>query len=139
VSESGALLLDEWSFVRPCDAVLHQAAGRGFGRSFREGRGSHHLGARHHRGRGFVVIFHGMSIEPECSRYRHRIDRHLAPPSAFVTVTVELAMVPAAEWDGTLVADPAPERAYCVTIGLCRRNGGVRDGARGRVGRSARR
>ena len=52
-----------------------------------------------------------MCGEPQRSRSAGRIEAELPPPPRFITVSMELAMMPAAEWDRELVADFAAERA----------------------------
>ena len=52
-----------------------------------------------------------MGLEPKRSGNRGWIDFRLAPPCGFIAVTVDFAVVAAAERHGELVADFSPERA----------------------------
>jgi len=52
-----------------------------------------------------------MRLPPQFFRDRSRIDSGLLPPCRFITVTMQFAMVSAAERDGELVTDLAAERS----------------------------
>ena len=52
-----------------------------------------------------------MCLRPQRSGGADRIDSSFAPPDAFVAAVVDLAVMAAAQRDGELVADLAPEGA----------------------------
>ena len=52
-----------------------------------------------------------MRLKPQCASHCGWVYSGVPPPSGFIPATVQLAMVPAAERDGELVADLAAERA----------------------------
>ena len=50
-----------------------------------------------------------MAFEPKQTGRIHRIIAHITPPGRFIAAAVYVAMVPAAQWDGELVADLSTE------------------------------
>ena len=50
-----------------------------------------------------------MGFQPKRARGHNRINPNVAPPSGFVATVVDLAMVPAAQWHGKLIAHLASE------------------------------
>jgi hypothetical protein len=52
-----------------------------------------------------------MCLKPQRSRGAGRIEAELPPPPRFITVSMELAMMPPAQWHREFVADFAAERA----------------------------
>ena len=50
-----------------------------------------------------------MCGEPERSRSAGRIEPEFLPPPGFITMTMELAMMPPAKWDREFVADSSAE------------------------------
>ncbi len=51
-----------------------------------------------------------MRLKPQGPGSGERIDSGLAPPLSFITMAMELTMMPAAQRHGELIADLAPER-----------------------------
>ncbi len=54
-----------------------------------------------------------MRLNPQGPGSGQWIDSGLAPPFGFIAVAVELTMMPAAQWDGELIADLA---AKCTAL-----------------------
>lgn len=52
-----------------------------------------------------------MSLQPKRTSYGAWINADILPPGRLVTAAVDLAMVPATQWDGELIADLAAQRA----------------------------
>jgi hypothetical protein len=52
-----------------------------------------------------------MRFEPQRTRGAGRIEPDLLPPPCFITMTMELAVMSPAQWDGELVTGFAAERA----------------------------
>jgi hypothetical protein len=70
-------------------------------------------------GRGVAYLLHTrfiktrrgrMHFHPQCASCCHRINSDLAPPSDFVAMVVDLAVVASAQWHGELITDLASER-----------------------------
>lgn len=63
------------------------------------------------RGVAPVLMREWMCLQPKGTGYRAWINADVSPPSGLVTEAVDLAMVPATQRDGELIADLARQRA----------------------------